>query len=162
FKAVGELGWIAGCGVLLCAFACFTVLPACLMVFDRRGLLPQTGVLSMLPRDDTWLPWLRQRAGLVLAASVCLVAVLGTAATRIGYDHNLLELQAQNLDPVRWERTLLDHTTGASWHALSYRRSREEAIALRDRFRAMPEVSQVIEVASLVPPDQAAKLPLVA
>src|SRR5258707_5205217 len=36
FKAVAELGWIAGCGVLLCAFACFTVLPALLMVFDRR------------------------------------------------------------------------------------------------------------------------------
>ncbi len=36
FKAVAELGWIAGCGVLLCAFACFTVLPALLMLFDRR------------------------------------------------------------------------------------------------------------------------------
>src|SRR5438445_7783906 len=36
FRAVAELGWIAGCGVLLCALACFTVLPALLMVFDRR------------------------------------------------------------------------------------------------------------------------------
>ena len=26
FQAVAELGFIAGCGVLLCAFACFTVL----------------------------------------------------------------------------------------------------------------------------------------
>ena len=39
FQAVAELGWIAGCGVLLCAFACFTVLPALLMLFDRRGTL---------------------------------------------------------------------------------------------------------------------------
>src|SRR5260370_10502003 len=37
FQAVAELGWIAGCGVLLCALACFTVLPALLMVLDRRG-----------------------------------------------------------------------------------------------------------------------------
>src|SRR5437764_6876384 len=37
FQAVAELGWIAGCGVLLCAFACFTVLPAALMLFDRRA-----------------------------------------------------------------------------------------------------------------------------
>src|SRR5438445_9373231 len=36
FRAVSELGWIAGCGVLLCALACFTVLPALVMVFDRR------------------------------------------------------------------------------------------------------------------------------
>ena len=37
FQAVAELGWIAGCGVLLCALACFTVLPALLMLFDRRA-----------------------------------------------------------------------------------------------------------------------------
>src|SRR5207244_2588278 len=36
FTAVAELGWIAGCGVLLCAFACFTVLPALLVLTDRR------------------------------------------------------------------------------------------------------------------------------
>ena len=36
FQAVAELGWIAGCGVLLCALACFTVLPALLMLFDCR------------------------------------------------------------------------------------------------------------------------------
>src|SRR5213078_18645 len=36
FKAVAELGWIAGCGVLLCAFACLTVLPAALVLLERR------------------------------------------------------------------------------------------------------------------------------
>src|SRR5262249_31102926 len=36
FQAVAELGWIAGSGVLLCALACFTVLPSLLMLFDRR------------------------------------------------------------------------------------------------------------------------------
>ena len=39
FQAVAELGWIAGCGVLLCAFACFTVLPSLLMLFDRRSVV---------------------------------------------------------------------------------------------------------------------------
>src|SRR5947199_2104875 len=39
FQAVAELGWIAGSGVLLCAFACFTVLPAMLCLTDRRGAL---------------------------------------------------------------------------------------------------------------------------
>ncbi len=37
FQAVTELGWIAGSGVLLCALSCFTVLPALLMVADRRA-----------------------------------------------------------------------------------------------------------------------------
>ncbi len=43
FQAVSELGWIAGCGVLLCAFACFTTLPALLMLFDRRDLSGRSG-----------------------------------------------------------------------------------------------------------------------
>ncbi|MBN9119957.1 MAG: MMPL family transporter [Planctomycetes bacterium] len=36
FKAVAELGWIAGCGVLFCALACLTALPAALVLLERR------------------------------------------------------------------------------------------------------------------------------
>jgi hypothetical protein len=54
FQAVAELGWIAGCGVLLCALACFTVLPALLVVFDRR----QQPVAVTIPihTQAGWLP----------------------------------------------------------------------------------------------------------
>lgn len=162
FKAVGELGWIAGWGVLLCAFACFTVLPALLTLFDRRGELAP-GILAFpVVRDDTWTPWLRRRAGVVLAIGLTVAAGIGAFACKVGYDHNLLHLQAQNLDSVQWEMTLIKHTTGASLHALSYTSSREAAIALAQRYKQLPEVSQVVEVASLVPPDQERKMPLVA
>ena len=36
-KAVAELGWIAGSGVLLCALSCFIVMPALLALFDFRS-----------------------------------------------------------------------------------------------------------------------------
>lgn len=161
FKAVAELGWIAGCGVLLCAFACFTVLPALLMVFDRREI--DRTVLPFTPRDgDVWLPWLRRQPGVVLGLGLILTVALGLAATRVRYDHNLLHLQAGDLDSVKWEMTLIEHTAGASWHALSYTANREQALALAERYKRLPEVSQVVEVASLVPPDQERKLPLVA
>src|SRR5438067_9463037 len=59
FQAVAELGWIAGCGVLLCALACFTVLPALLMVFDRR----QQPIAPAIPLTTQagWLPRLTSR-----------------------------------------------------------------------------------------------------
>jgi hopanoid biosynthesis associated RND transporter like protein HpnN len=184
FKAVAELGWIAGCGVVLCAFACFTVLPALLMLFDRRPTplqiadcrlqihrtqrpspptLPYHSAIcnpqSAIDRD-VWLPWLGRRPGLVLAGGLALALVLGFCATRVRYDHNLLHLQAQGLDSVKWEMILIEHTAGASWHALSYRRSASEALELAERYKALPGVSQVVEVASLVPPGQEEKLPL--
>lgn len=158
FKAVAELGWIAGCGVILCALACFTVLPALLMIFDRRGQIVQD-VLSV--RDhcpDTWKPFIRLRfpANFGLTALAVLAVICG--GFQVQYDHNLLHLQAQNLDSVRWEMDLIEHTAGASWHALSICNTAEEALALKAKLEQLPEVSRVVEVATLVPPHQAEKM----
>jgi hopanoid biosynthesis associated RND transporter like protein HpnN len=165
FQAVAELGWIAGCGVLFCAFACFTILPALLMVLDRRPERMQEDPeysSSFLPHPSTlqraWLPRLsgqRWVIGLGAAATV----VLALCAGRVTYDHNLLHLQPRNLEAVRWEMTLIEHTAGASWHALSYVPTTRQALELRARYEQLPEVSRVVEVASLVPADQQSKLP---
>jgi hopanoid biosynthesis associated RND transporter like protein HpnN len=167
FQAVAELGWIAGSGVLLCALACFTVLPAVLKLFDRRsqwtlarerqfhGLHTPEYALSS---RAIWLPGLARHSRLVIAAAFCAAAVLGVYACRVAYDHNLLHLQARGLDSVKWELTLIEHTAGASWHAQSYADSAAEALALKARFEQLPEVSRVVEVASLVPADQADKI----
>jgi hopanoid biosynthesis associated RND transporter like protein HpnN len=160
-QAVAELGWIAGCGVLLCALACFTVLPAVLTLADRRGSLAGPGdVLPFAPQADGWLPRLSGRPRLVIGGALALAAAFGAFATRVGYDHNLLHLQSPELDPVKWEMTLIEHTTGASWHALSCTNTPEEALALKARYERLPEVSRVVEVASLVPRDQEHKLAL--
>jgi hopanoid biosynthesis associated RND transporter like protein HpnN len=179
FQAVAELGWIAGCGVLLCALACFTVLPALMMVFDRRTFAVIRGPLAIVsgnghaageyelhalaqetPSKESWLPSLGHRPGWLIGGGLVGAGVLALCALRIGYDHNLLHLQARDLDAVKWELTLIDHTAGASWHALSYTASPEEALALKARYEQLPEVSRVVEVASLVPRDQPAKLDL--
>ncbi len=157
FQAVAELGWIAGGGVLLCALACFTVLPAALTLFDRRG---DIAVAIPIGTHAGWLPRLSARPRLVIGSALVLAAGLAVCATRITYDHNLLRLQDQSLDAVRWERLLIDHTDGASWYALSYTNTPEEALALKARYERLPEVSRVVEVASLVPRDQDYKITL--
>jgi hopanoid biosynthesis associated RND transporter like protein HpnN len=185
FQAVAELGWIAGCGVLLCAFACFTLLPALLMLFDRRKPRQNAecrmqkeddpeGPRQILPlpnsafcnlhsalEKDAWLPGLARRAGWVALAGLALTIGLGYCAWRgVYYDHNLLHLQAADLDSVKWELTLIEHTAGANWHAVSYTDTPREALALKARYEKLPEVARVVEVASLVPPDQDTKIPL--
>ena len=95
FQAVAELGWIAGCGVLLCAFACFTILPAALCITDRRGALGRSLSLvtvegerrELAPdtRQDTrarpWLAVLARRPRLVLATGLTGIAILFASAT---------------------------------------------------------------------------------
>ena len=156
FQAVAELGWIAGCGVLLCALACFTVLPALLVVTDRRR---QPITASIPPQTYAgWLPRLTARPRWVITGGLALTAALAVCAFRVPYDHNLLHLQARDLESVKWELRLIEKTAGASWHALSYTSTPEEALALKARYEKLPEVSRVVEVASLVPADQGRKL----
>jgi hopanoid biosynthesis associated RND transporter like protein HpnN len=176
FQAVAELGWIAGSGVLLCALSCFTVLPAILKLADRREfssvLRPLSGKRSGAEKcspestepsngtNDIWLPGLAGRSRVVVGVSLVLTIAMAVCAWGVTYDHNLLHLQARGLDSVKWEMTLIDHTAGASWHALSYTTTPEQALALKARYEALPEVSRVVEVASLVPSDQDQKLDL--
>jgi hopanoid biosynthesis associated RND transporter like protein HpnN len=159
FKAVAELGWIAGCGVLLCAFACFTLLPALLMVFDRRSQ-PISETIPITTQSG-WRPLLAERPRWVIAAGALLTLVLAICAgVWNSYDHNLLHMQARDLDSVKWELTLIEHTAGASWHALSYTDTPEEARALKAKYEKLPEVSRVVEIASLVPGQQTQKIEL--
>src|ERR1051326_3602595 len=75
FQAVAELGWIAGCGVLLCALACFTVLPSLVMLFDRRrfngGPLPVVDLVEFRSHD-TWLPGLAGHSRWIVGTGVAL------------------------------------------------------------------------------------------
>lgn len=164
FRAVAELGWIAGSGVLLCALACFTVLPAWLQLTDRRGrLLAERCVLPFSPTAQqasltAWLPGLVRRPRLVIGTTAILVTVLGAFACRLRYDHNLLRLQAHGLESVSWELKLIERMAGASWHALSYRVDPQEVFDLKRRFEQLPGVGRVVEIASLVPADQETKL----
>jgi hypothetical protein len=107
-----------------------------------------------------WLPRLSARPWLVIGTALALAIGLGVFATRVTYDHNLLHLQARDLDAVKWEMTLIQHTDGASWHALSYTNTPEEALALKARYEKLPEVSRVVEIASLVPREQDRKVVL--
>jgi len=170
FRAVAELGWITGWGVLFCALACFTVLPALITLSDRRSVLTPLAivgpdgasrpVLGLTEAPPAWLPALMNRPRLVLAgAAAVLLGAVGFAG-RVGYDHNLLNMQAEGLESVAWEHELIAATAGASWHADSIAGSPQEALALKARYEQLPGVSRVAEVASLIPAEQDRKVGL--
>lgn len=163
FQAVLELGWIAGSGVLLCALACFTTLPALLVLTERWFGARSERKPATLPfpgPHTAWLPFLARRPLLVVGATLAATVVVGLGSWWVRYDHNLLHMQAHGLESVQWELKLIERTAGASWHTLSYRANREEVLALKARFEQLPEVSRVAEVASLIPAEQEKKLPL--
>ena len=167
-KAVAELGWIAGSGVMLCALSTFVVMPPLLSLFGFRTKHDGEEAANVLSLEEhraahrVWLPMLMRRPYHVVIVSGVATLVLGYLALQIPYDHNLLNLQAPQMDSVQWERTLIEHSAGTSWHALSYTATPEEALALKAQFEQLPGVSQVTELASLVPLEQDRKREMLA
>jgi hopanoid biosynthesis associated RND transporter like protein HpnN len=172
FKAVAELGWIAGSGILLCALSCILLMPALLTLAEKVTFRRRSGARvlagqehhespSTIPFPTAWLPGLARRPRLALGVGAVLLVACGLATTRLTYDHNLLNLQVRGLDSVAWEHKLIDRAAGATWDAMSIAHGREEALALKAKYEAIPEVSRVVEVASLVPQEQDRKLPIV-
>src|SRR6185436_13291879 len=118
-------------------------------------------ILSLAEHQEArreWLPWLMKKPRWVFLGSAILTLILAVYATRIEYDHNLLNLQAPQLASVQWEKTLIEHTTGSSWYAVSWTTTPEEALALKAKYEELPEVSNVITAASLIPGDQDRKM----
>jgi hopanoid biosynthesis associated RND transporter like protein HpnN len=176
-RAVAELGWIAGSGVLLCALACFLLMPALLRLFDVRcdgesdaeGVIAARGgpaarrVISLAAHHadrGVWLGGLTRRPRVVLGVAAALTLALGVPALWSRYDHNILNMQSPRLDSVKWEHELIDRAGGECWFAVTMTTTPEEALALKARYEALPSVSQVREAASLVPRDQDRKLEL--
>jgi predicted RND superfamily exporter protein len=165
-KAVSELGWIAGCGVLLCAISCFIVVPALLAIFDFR-VHPRRAddemILSLKEHREAnreWLPALMRRPRWVLGLSGLATIVLAAFALQIEYDHNLLHMQAPTMQSVKWEQTLIEHTNDSCWYAVSWTTTPEEALALKAKYEQLPQVSSVLTLASIIPRDQDRKLEL--
>lgn len=157
FLGLVELGWIAAWGVVFCLAASMTLLPALLVMAGSTKV-------STPPR----YPADRALAGPVARwpHAVAVVLVLGAGVLiaglpRLSFDYNLLNLQARGLPSVAWEHRIIQETGTSGWYALSMANSAEEARRLAEEFQTLPSVGRVVEIASLIPRDQPAKLPLI-
>ena len=77
------------------------------------------------------------------------------------FDYNLLNLQARNVESVKWERRIIANSERSSWNALTTASTPAEATRKTAAFEALPSVESVESVATLIPEDQDRRLPLV-
>jgi len=147
FGGLRELGVIAGTGLLLCALAMVTVLPALLVLLDRKDSESATTSLSNSPRA-------RRPRGLALAASlVPIVACLPLLPAGLRFESNLLDLQSPQLESVQWEKRIFADSASASWFAASTARDARTVAELRDRAKAHPEILRAESVLDAIPPE---------
>ena len=146
FGGLRELGVVAAAGLILCAVAMLTVLPALLALFGE-GARPETREAPPTPteRHPRW-------THLILAV-IPVAVLLVPAALGPRFDLNLLNLQSEGLDSVRWEERLLRDSSGASWYAVSIADSLEEVAALEARAKDEGVILRTESALSLVKPE---------
>lgn len=157
FLGVAELGIIAGGGILLCGIATFTVLPALVTLADsqmepRQLPTPFQGII--LRRLTKKYP------GLVTFTTLIAIFAIGAQgfryedgqiSSKVQYDANLLNLQAEGVESVELQKRIFKETNGSLLYAVSIADSIPEVRIRKEEFLALPTVSHVEEMASYMP-----------
>jgi hopanoid biosynthesis associated RND transporter like protein HpnN len=165
FRGIQELGFIAGTSIILAWLSMMTLFPAVLVLVDRRhadrprGQKPRAHQL-----DRIHVPVLDRLTG--YPATVLVVAAIASALSlwalpSIGFDYNLLNLQAKGTESVVWERRILDSTGRSGFNALASAATLPELRRKQQAFERLASVSEVDSVLYLIPDDQAEKIAIV-
>ena len=162
FKGVAELGFIGGSGILLTLLATFTVLPALLVWHERHRRSPdepEEAARAEEPGDylAALLPISPGHPGCERAFSRPVPLVLG----RVGADFNLLHLQAKGPSRSCGSRRFSRARSSRRYSASSRPSLLAEVKRKVGALKALPSVAKVESIMSVIPEDQAQKLPLI-
>ena len=157
FKGVAQLGLIAGVGMLI-AFVCtLTALPAFLGLFRPRALGAEGGYAWAGPVDNWVVRWRRP----ILWASAGFAAVGASLLGQVPFDSDPLHTKNQSTESIRTLNDLAADPITNPYTIDVLAPSAAAAADLAPRLTALPTVDSVLTLDSLVPEDQAEKLPLI-
>jgi uncharacterized protein len=134
FSGLAQLGLIGGTGILLSLAAMLVILPALLLLVERRDQVPARAVT--LPFMGHWTTHPKR----LLAVLTILTLLLLPGMMRVRFSYNLLELQARGLESVTYEKLLVDTADESTWYAVAVADDLAEARDLQRRFAALPTV----------------------
>ncbi len=154
FKGLVELGIIATMGMLMTTITTLCVLPSLTLLFDR----PRQGSPPVAVRSAAGFRFNDRRAALVLVPAVALLLAAGWQAQKVSFDLNMLRLQSQRAESVIWEKNLLSDSKRSSMYGAILADSLEETRSKVRALKALPTVSEVQSVESLLPENQVEKL----
>jgi uncharacterized protein len=162
FKGIAELGFVGGSSMLLTLLATFIVLPALLVWHDRhRGVSPTSQMRPRAGDPGGYLAIFYRYPRAILAAGALLVGLSCLFIGRVGTDFNLLHLQARGTESVLWEQKIFESTKESPLFAELAADSLAGVTRKVAALKALPSVAKVESILSVIPEDQAQKLPLI-
>ena len=159
FQGVREMGWITGGGMLLTLIPMMTVLPVLLLrgrqnALDQQIPPPQTPKNYRAAIEQIWL----RRPKRTLAAGLFLAGLALVQLPKIRFDYNLLNMQAETLPSVQYEKKLIRESDKSVIFALVIANSLEQARTLESEIRRLPSVSDVDSMTRFLSTPQSRRL----
>jgi hypothetical protein len=158
YRGVSELGLIAGVGMLIAFFTSITLLPALLMLLKPPAETVPLGFSALAPLDR-----FMERKRIPIIAITAIVVIAGLPSLYwLRFDFNPMHLRSPKVESVA---TYLELSKDPKANVNSIEMlepSLAKAEQTAARLKAVPQVSQVATLASLVPDHQPEKLALVA
>jgi len=165
FQGIRELGFIAGTAILLAWLSMMTFFPALLVVIDRRhAARPRDQKPRAHQLERIHVPVLDRLTGFprtVLVTAAAATALSIWALPSVGFDYNLLNLQAKGTESVTWEKRILANTGRSGFNALASAGTLDELRRKHHAFDNLPSVSEVDSVLHLIPEGQQEKIKII-
>src|SRR5438874_7664209 len=154
YRGLGELGEIAGPGMLIAFLTSITLLPALLRVLNPPGETRPMGFAGLAPVDA----FLQRRRVPVIVGTLAVVILASPLLAFLPFDFNPLHLQNPKAEAVATYLELRhDPQTGAN-AAEIVKPDLPSAEAAARRLAQLPEVAQARTLANFIPADQPQKL----
>ena len=165
FHGVQELGFIAGSALIASFVAMLTVFPALLVLLARRRAAePPRCDDQVIARGGGGVPSVefltRHPAAVLVGAGVLTACSLWSVRT-LGFDYNLLHLQANDTESVVWERRIIESQSRSSFAGLDSATSLPELERKHAAFTKLSSVSSVDSALLFLPDDQPEKLKII-
>ena len=157
YRGLGELGEIAGPGMIIAFLVSITLLPALLQVLNPPGEPHAMGFAGLAPVDR----FLQRRRIPVVAVTLGVVLLASPLLLYLPFDFNPLHLQNPNAEAVATFLELRrDPQTGANAIEI-VEPDLTTADKVAQRLSGVPQVAQARTLSNLIPTDQDKKLPLI-
>ncbi|MFH1829577.1 MAG: MMPL family transporter [Pseudomonadota bacterium] len=156
FTAIAQLGVIAASGILLCLISMLVVLPAMIVMRDRRRS-PQA-LTKVKPFSLPHINLLYRKPKLLFIAAALFSLAVIPFATDVGFDNNLLNLQAKGLESVKYEQLILNKSGETTWFARTAASTPYQSHKMAKEFEKLSTVRRVDDVERILPEKQEEKL----
>jgi hopanoid biosynthesis associated RND transporter like protein HpnN len=157
-SALRELGFITGSGLLLTLASTFVVLPPLLLLWDRRRAGVPVVSPSLSLRPPAFLEAWYRRPRTVLALSGVATVIALYALSSVGFDGNVLRLQAEGTESVTWELKIIKNSERSTSYGVILAKTLEEVREKTLALESLPSIGKVESIATVMPEDQGRKL----